>query len=37
MYRGAWWAIVHRIARVGHGLVTKPQTIANLSHLQFLN
>ena len=22
--RGAWWAIVHRIARVGHNLATKP-------------
>ena len=24
MYRGAWWATVHGIARVGHDLVTKP-------------
>ena len=24
MDRGAWWATVHRIARVGHDLVTKP-------------
>ena len=23
-YRGAWWATVHGIARVGHDLVTKP-------------
>ena len=22
--RGAWWAILHGIARVGHDLVTKP-------------
>ena len=22
--RGAWWATVHRVARVGHDLVTKP-------------
>ena len=24
MDRGAWWAIVHGIARVGHDLATKP-------------
>ena len=24
MDRGAWWATVHRIAKVGHGLATKP-------------
>ena len=24
MYRGAWWAAVHGIARVRHDLVTKP-------------
>ena len=24
MDRGAWWAIVHGVARVGHDLVTKP-------------
>ena len=24
MDRGAWWARVHRVARVGHNLVTKP-------------
>ena len=23
MNRGAWWAMVHRVARVGHDLVTK--------------
>ena len=24
MDRGAWWAAVHGVARVGHGLETKP-------------
>ena len=24
MDRGAWWATVHGVARVGHNLVTKP-------------
>ena len=24
MDRGAWWAIVHGVARVGHDLATKP-------------
>ena len=24
MDRGAWWATVHRVTRVGHSLVTKP-------------
>ena len=24
MDRGAWWAIVHRITKVGHDLVTNP-------------
>ena len=24
MDRGAWWAPVHRVSRVGHNLVTKP-------------
>ena len=24
MVRGAWWAAVHGITRVGHDLVTKP-------------
>ena len=24
MDRGAWWATVHGVARVGHDLVTKP-------------
>ena len=26
MDRGAWWAIVHRVTRVGHNLVTNPPT-----------
>ena len=26
MDRGAWEAIVHRVARVGHDLATKPPT-----------
>ena len=25
MDRGAWWATVHGVARVGHDLATKPQ------------
>ena len=24
MDRGAWWATVHRVARTGHNLATKP-------------
>ena len=24
MDRGAWWAIVHGVSRVGHDLATKP-------------
>jgi len=24
MDRGAWWAIVHEVARAGHNLATKP-------------
>ena len=37
-YRGALWATVHGLARVGHDLVTKPPpTTTNLSQLQFLN
>ena len=24
MHRGAWWATVHGVARVGHDLATKP-------------
>ena len=26
MDRGAWWAIVHSVTRVGHNLVTNPPT-----------
>ena len=29
MDRGAWWAIVHGIARVGHDLATKPSEKIN--------
>ena len=25
MDRGAWWAVVHGVMRVGHDLVTKPR------------
>ena len=28
MDRGAWWAIVHGVTRVGHDLVTKPTVTA---------
>ena len=28
MGRGAWWATVHRITRVGHKLTTKPPTLS---------
>ena len=34
--RGAWWANVHRVARVGHNLVTKPPNY-NISHEQKYN
>ena len=30
MNRGAWQAIVHGFARVGHDLVTKPPYIVNI-------
>ena len=30
MDRGAWWALVHGVARVGHDLATKPPTIVAL-------
>ena len=33
MDRGAWWAIVHGVARVGHNLVTKPPHIHIASSL----
>ena len=31
MDRGAWWATVHEVTRVGHDLATKP-TLATLTH-----
>ena len=31
MDRGAWWAIVPEVARIGHDLATKP--CVNLDHL----
>ena len=30
MDRGAWWASVHRVARVGHDLATKPPTTIHI-------
>ena len=33
MDRGAWWAPVHGVARVGHDLATKPPPQPNTSHL----
>ena len=30
MDRGAWWAIVHGVARVGHYLATKPPPLPHL-------
>ena len=32
MDRGAWWATVHGIARVAHGLVTKPPPPNSVAH-----
>ena len=29
MDRGAWWATVHGVARVGHNLVTEQQLFSN--------
>ena len=29
MDRGAWWAMVHGVARVGHDLATKPSEKIN--------
>ena len=41
MHRGAWWAIVCEVIRVGHELVTKPEpplpTYSNFNHLSFLS
>ena len=31
MDRGAWWAIVHGVARVRHDLATKPLRISEVS------
>ena len=36
MDRGAWWATVHRVARVRHSLVTKQQQYVNSLHIQGL-
>ena len=33
MDRGAWWAPVHGVTRVGHDLATKPPPQPNTSHL----
>ena len=33
--RGAWWATVHGVTRVGHNLVTKPQL--QLYHTTYAN
>ena len=30
--RGAWWAIFHGFARIGHDLVTKPPQIHTHTH-----
>ena len=32
MERGAWWAAVHGVTRVGHNLVTKPPPGISLEH-----
>ena len=39
MDRGAWWATVHGIARVGHDLVTKPPppNYNHISKYKFMN
>ena len=34
MDRGAWWATVHGVTRVGHNLMTKPPTAAAAKSLQ---
>ena len=36
MDRGAWWATVHGVARVGHNLVTKPPPHAKDTYFGFL-
>jgi len=35
MDRGAWEATVHRVARVGHDLATKPPTTTTIRRLNF--
>ena len=35
MGRGAWWAIVHGVARVRHDLATKPPTVQRFCNFQF--
>ena len=35
MDRGAWQAIVHGVARVGHDLATKPPTTAFYNYIVF--
>ena len=35
MDRGAWWASVHGVPRVGHDLVTK--TTATICYVMFFN
>ena len=34
MDRGVWWAIIHRVARVGHVLATKPPPTLLLKYLK---
>ena len=33
MDREAWWATVHRVARIGHGLATQPPNHQKEGHL----
>ena len=35
--RGAWWATVHGVTRVGHDLVTKPPLLWGLNVIRMLN
>ena len=37
MVRGAWWATVHELARVGHDLVTDPPPRGKEREPYFLN
>ena len=34
MDRGAWWATVYEVARVGHDLVTKPPATTTIRHIK---